>query len=431
MISNPIDKEKNLVGSEPKGTNQGEVRPAAAVETADGRDGKRTLDCDPLMPGNNSGMALSVTRHAATPRVEGFKFLLGGIDTLDLGLYVEWGSGWKSRLRSLDKKKQRAREKGGLLIGMPSGRNCIFLPGGKGQNYRFHIRFEAYNLFIGKAALPGSTPNAYLSISAKTLWLHGIETALSWIKEDLKTIGQGTIRFVQVSRADLCADFLIPGGLSYDFLYSHKVTRNDKSNLYTNKKDLETYYAADAKSPIQLRIYNKGLEVKKEGTKLWFLDLWQRESTEDVWRFEYQLRRPALKQFGIDSLDDLKEKQAGVWDYLTSKWFSLRIPDDEKAERRTVHSLWSAIQGCFKPWNPGNEVKRIYRSETTAPLEWYLSHIDGNLSSFAARLGITNRKDALQELERRLTRRNDENEFEAASIKKAIQRGTLNDGGGR
>jgi hypothetical protein len=76
-------------------------------------------------------------------------------------------------------------------------------------------------------------------------------------------------------------------------------------------------------------------------------------------------------------------------------------------------------------------VKRIYRSETTAPLEWYLSHIDGNLSSFAARLGITNRKDALQELERRLTRRNDENEFEAASIKKAIQRGTLNDGGGR
>jgi hypothetical protein len=374
----------------------------------------------------------SVTHHASTPPVEQFQFLLRGIDSLDLGLYVIWGSGWKRRLRSLDKKKQQARKKGGLLIGLPSGRTCIFRPNGKGENYRFHLQFEAYNLFIGKAARPGSSPNVYFSIDAKTLWLNGIESALSWITEDLKAIGGGSIQFAQVSRVDLCSDFWIPGGLSYEFLRSHKVTHSDKKKLFLGENDAtETYYVGDPKSPIELRIYNKGLEVKQGGIKLWFLDLWKRESTEDIWRIEYQLRRPALKQFGINSLDDLKGKQAGVWHYLTSKWFSLRLPDNEKAERRTIHPFWRAVQECFTQSVSDCEVKRVCRSTATVSTEWHLSHIDGCLSSFAARLGITNRDDALKELQRQLTRRNNATDFEAACIKKAIQWGTLSDGGDR
>ncbi|MGP8154574.1 MAG: plasmid replication initiation factor [Smithella sp.] len=378
---------------------------------------------------NDRSMAESVTRHASTPSIEEFQFLLCGIDSLDLGLYVIWGPNWKQRLQSLDKKKQQAMKKNGLLIGLPSGRTCIFKPRGKGENYRFHLQFEAYNLFIGKAARPGSSPNVYLSINSKTLWLNGIETALSWINEDLKTIGNGSIQFVKVSRVDFCCDFWVPGGLSYEFLLSHKVTRNDKGNLYLDKNKLETCYVADVKSPIQLRMYNKGLEVKKEGTKLWFLDLWQRESMEDIWRVEFQLRRPALKQFGINSLNDLKEKQAGVWLYLTSKWFSLRLPDNEKAERKTIHPFWRAVQECFQQNAPANEVKRVYRSTGDASLKWYLSHIDGCLSSFAALLGITNRDDAISELQIRLTRRNNARDFQTSCIKKAIQRGTLSDGG--
>jgi hypothetical protein len=376
---------------------------------------------------------IPVTPPASTPLVEEFQFLLCGIDSLDLGLYVAWGSDWKRRLHSLDKKKQQARKNGGLLISMQSGRNCIFKPGGKGENYRFHLQFDAYNLFIGKAARPGTFPNVYLSISAKILWQNGIETALSWITEDLKAIGGGTIQLVQVSRLDLCADFLVPGGLSHEFILSHKVTRNDKGKLYLDKNELETYYAADAKSPIQLRIYNKGLEVKQGGVKLWFLDLWKREATDDIWRIEYQVRRPALKQFGINSIDDLKEKQAGLWGYLTTKWFSLRLPDNDKAERKTIHPFWFGVQECFKIHVPDSDsqVHRDYGTSGTTSPEWHLSHIDGCLSSFAAFLGITNRLDALQELQSRLTKRNNAADFETACIKKAIQRGTLSEGGGR
>ena len=275
------------------------------------------------IPGTSPSMMEPVTHHASTPPDKEFQFLLCGIDSLDLGLYVAWGPDWKRRLHLLDKKKQQARKEGGLLIGLPSGRSCIFKPGGKGENYRFHLQFEAYNLFIGKAARPGSSPNVYLSIAAKMLWHNGIETVLSWIAEDLKAIGGGLVQCIKVSRVDLCCDFWVSRGLSYEFLLSHKVTRNDKGKLFLDKNELQTYYVGDAKSPIELRIYNKGLEVKQNGTKLWFLELWRRESTEDIWRIEFQIRRPALKQFGINSIDDLKETQAGLWLYLTSKWFSL------------------------------------------------------------------------------------------------------------
>ena len=391
------------------------------------------LDHDINRDSDSDSMAESVTRHAINPLIEEYKFLLCGIDSLDLGLYVIWGSGWKRRLLSLNKKKQQARKQGGLLIRLPSGRICIFKPGGKDENYRFHLQFEAYNLYIGKAARPGSSPNVYLSLNAKTLWFNGIETALSWVTEDLKAIGGGSVQYVKVSRVDLCADFWVPGGLSYEFLQSHKVTSHvKKNNIALDNDNMETYYVANKMSPIQLRMYNKGVEVRqKGGVKLWFQELWKRESTEDIWRIEFQVRRPALKQFGINSLDDLKEKKAGLWHYLTSKWFSLRLPDNAKAERKTIHPFWCAVQECFKQDAPDNEIKRAYVSAGIISPEWHLSHIDGCLSSFAALLGITNRDNALHELRNRLNRRNNDKDFETVCIKKAIQRGTLLDEGGR
>jgi hypothetical protein len=219
------------------------ANPSAAglLTPADGLAGESSTDETANIHDSKDSMAVSVTRHASNP-VQQYENLLHGIDTLDLGLYVTWGSNWKQRLNTLDKKKQKARKKGGVLIPLPSGRICNFRPNGKGENYRFHLQFEAYNLFIGKAARPGSSPNVYLSIDARTLWFNGIETALSWIAEDLKAIGGGSIQFVQVSRVDLCCDFWIPGGLPFEFLLSHKVTHTDKKQLFLDKDDsVETY----------------------------------------------------------------------------------------------------------------------------------------------------------------------------------------------
>ena len=102
---------------------------AAALPPADGKAVNYVSEDNYQFQGSDRNMALSVTRHVSDPQVEEFQFLLSGIDSLDLGLYVIWGSDWKRRLHSLDKKKQQARKQSGLLFGLPSGRTCIFKPG--------------------------------------------------------------------------------------------------------------------------------------------------------------------------------------------------------------------------------------------------------------------------------------------------------------
>src|SRR5690242_2168730 len=60
-------------------------------------------------PDHPSSMAESVTRHALNPIVGDFQFLLCGIDTLDLGLYVKWGTNWDQVRSALDQKKELAQ----------------------------------------------------------------------------------------------------------------------------------------------------------------------------------------------------------------------------------------------------------------------------------------------------------------------------------
>jgi hypothetical protein len=81
----------------------------------------------------------------------------------------------------------------------------------------------------------------------------------------------------------------------------------------------------------------KGKEVLKKGTKLWFAEVWGTEDFSNIWRVEYQLRRAALKQFNVNNTRDIWKKLGGIWNYLTTEWFSLRLPDNDKVERRTVH----------------------------------------------------------------------------------------------
>lgn len=128
----------------------------------------------------------------------------------------------------------------------------------------------------------------------------GVVDAVEQVILDLASIG-GSVYRVVPSRLDLCADYQLsaPG------------------------------------APVRLRIYDKSKEIKKSG-KLWFGEFWGTEEPMNVWRIEYQLRRAPLKQFGINSIDDLTEKIGGLWSYLSENWFSLRLQDNEQQNRRSL-----------------------------------------------------------------------------------------------
>ena len=57
-------------------------------------------------------MALPVTRHALIPESEDFEYLASGVDSLDLGIYIDWNPNKFSKvLDLLDYCKRRAKEK--------------------------------------------------------------------------------------------------------------------------------------------------------------------------------------------------------------------------------------------------------------------------------------------------------------------------------
>lgn len=368
-------------------------------------------------------MAESVTRHALNPLVTDFRFLLCGIDSLDLGLYVDWNSDtWGEQIKHFQEKKEQAFGTNGLLDETINGGKYLHLPSGKAPNYRFHLQFSEFHLYIAITEKALNSPNVYASLTSETLWKFGISLALEFLTFELDSFG-GTIKKIQPSRCDISVDLLIPGGLNFDFLKEHQVSRSRSVTPYFNDGILETIYIGSPSSPVRLRIYDKSKEVNKKGTKLWFIPLWGIEENKDVWRVEFQLRRTVLRQFSIYKLEDLWEKIGGIWNYLTEKWFSLRLSDNEKSERRTIHPLWAEIQECGKRFGTAIEVQRTFKGDTPAKIEWFIAHISGCVASVAARLGIQDRKEVFNHLEEKIKDYCPEANFQDEFFKRRIKLG--------
>jgi hypothetical protein len=344
------------------------------------------------------------------------------MDSLYVGLHVTWGDDWPVVLKHLEENKQKAYGSDGLLEESTPGRNYLFLPGGMPPNYRYHLKFCEYNLFIAKTDTAKNSPNAYLQITSETLWKRGMEYALDLVVGDLRYLG-GKLEKIVPSRLDICADFRVKPGLTLPFLQSHAVCRSRDLSSHMNSQTLETCYFGSASAPIRLRIYDKGKEVLKKGEKLWFADLWGTDDLSDIWRVEFQLRREALKQLGVDHIGDIWRKLGGIWRYLTEDWFSLRLPDNGRQNRREMHPWWREVMACANRLGQNKEVRREFRKDSEASTQWYIAHIAGCLPAFAAHLNVNNYQEAILQLGRRLYRYWEKKDFESEFLKKAIKLG--------
>jgi len=141
-----------------------------------------------------------------------------------------------------------------------------------------------------------------------------------------------------------------------------------------------------------------------------------------VWRVEFHIRRQALKQFGINELKDLECKLPGVWQYLTDTWFSLRNRDNENTSRRTIHEQWKVIQNCAERFGTVVNVERCIEA-ANADDSWYVKHIAGCLSSFAAIRGMRDLDEALAALDMEVRRVINQQVFADAAHAKALERG--------
>lgn len=368
--------------------------------TLPGADGSRSpfRASDRPAPAGALSMAEPVTRHAQmTDEYIGprdWRFLICGIDTLDLGIYVDWKD-YDTLYGRLETGKSRAQGNDVVLLRDSCIGAVLIHAGGKGM-YRYHVQTAQFHMFLQAQDKPKQGPNVYVSVLSRSLWTCGLDESIEAVRK-LIDEWDGRIDQIQPSRVDLAADYVIPDDLSFDFLKQTRVARTSAISHFEDDDALQTFYIGKKHSTLQARIYDKGIEIMKN-RKAWFTAVWGLDNVQHVWRVEFQIRRIWLKEFGIDDLDSLKAKLPAMWDYLTVQWLSFRLLDDSNTARRTVHHWWQHVQSCADGLGQIEPLERITGASSIADAEWYIKRIASSIAATAGLLGLRTLPEAMAEV---------------------------------
>lgn len=413
-----MDEIKSIVKATPLGApgREGASKRASVCESGRVEDSCHNQDSD-------KSMVESVTHHTLITYIDKIECLTSGIDTLDVGFYVSWGENWEELKEQLNERKSSAQGTNGYLIETPGVRPHVFYASGKAPNYRYHVRFPEYHCFISITKSASHSPNIYVSFTSEAIHFEYSEIELiERVVQDVESLG-GTVIDHKISRCDLYADFRIPCGLSLEFLNYYKVGKSKHTSQFLNGDLLETYYVGQKSSPIQLRVYNKSEEIKKKGTEERWKIVWFTDDTEDVWRIEAQIRRQVLKDFGVNTIDDLRKRKADLWMYITCDWFSLRYHDDENRTRCTVHEFWVKVQSCGQLFGSGIGAKRTYEKKGVPFINWFLNRYINSVMLCAAQLQDYDFDSCLKKIRDRLTPLLNQEEFREKARKKSVESG--------
>lgn len=325
------------------------------------------------------GMGESVTPHAQMSEPVNWEHLTSGIDTLDVGIRVNWSDWqWLSERLAIGKAKAIQKRNSFLEIGI---NELKALPTGKAPMYQYGIATPDYRMWIADRQEPANFPNVFVSPLSKSLWTIGVKGIVDLIIEHIAVM-KGDIESITPSRLDVCVDFHVPGGISEQWIDKHIVSRADKVRKHLDKSTLQTFYVGGLATSIQMRIYDKSVEVRNSG-KTWMQKVWQTDCDEDVWRIEFQLRREVLREFNMESISDVRDGLRSLWSYLTEKWFSLRETDSEHTSRRTVCPFWEAVQAAGLSLEGQMEVERK-PIESHSDVRQLIRQILGCVKSYAA-----------------------------------------------
>ena len=183
-----------------------------------------------------------------------------------------------------------------------------------------------------------------------------------------------------VARLDLCADFQGWQPIASDL--DRFVTRANYRAVHKIGDALSgfTFGKGDASA----RIYDKTLEIVQSG-KEWMRAIWvqgEYDCAAPVWRLEFQLRRPMLREMDLGCLSAASEGLARLWNYLTAKWLRLVVPGVcDRRELWDLDPVWDCLTGANFGAKGEALVRTRKRSLDRDRLERGLL---GNLTSYAA-----------------------------------------------
>lgn len=267
----------------------------------------------------------------------------------------------------------------------------LFVVHGHGsRRFAYILENDCYRLQLAGAHAQ-QLPMAYVKVASKWLLHKGVGGVVEELKAFLEPFRAETDLRLEprISRADLYADFLSPIPInSWD--EDAWVCRSRSIDKYHREGQLSGWVVG-AGGDIACRLYDKTLEIKLS-KKDYLKPLWHQAGWEPpapVYRLEFQLRRQALRDLGIDTVDSLLSRERGLWEYLTQSWLRLTLPNphDSTQTRWPTHPLWEELQRV--PWEGTDKVERIDASPLAVPHDkHFATHHLSLLAGYMAREGI-------------------------------------------
>jgi hypothetical protein len=269
---------------------------------------------------------------------DNFKFLLHGIDTIQCAYYLEninaSGAYIDYSVLTSQKESIRQSKKKDPLPIVLGNTEFLLHPYGSSSGYPIILSNSDFKIEMGEFNMP----NFFVTFTSEALWresaslLH--EKFLGWAD----SVGYTPMIKESLSRVDFCFDYKLP---EIDFNEDCFVSYSKKDSKHRECGTVQTF--TFGKDDIILRVYDKIAEIRQQSDKVWFFALWGEES--DVWRIEWQIRKPALKAAGIASFYELQERQGALLNYLAYDHDTLRQPnDDSNRSRWPLHPLWKDLQ---------------------------------------------------------------------------------------
>lgn len=221
-----------------------------------------------------------------------------------------------------------------------------------GSGYEWILRNDDILVRIAKEARGGIVfPEVFVTLYSQFLWTEGMDGAVEKVMQWLSK--WAVIGGTKVSRCDLCIDLAMP--FPRIDIQNEVVTRARNKTEYTIP--IEIYVAGRRSTGYRIgsgdilaRFYDKSYEIvvsQKEWYRYYWLGKgWDGET--NIARCEFQCRRKFLKEMGVDTYEDLKERMPDIWRYLTHYWLKVCYPGSNKNQSRwEVKEYWKVMQDSF------------------------------------------------------------------------------------
>jgi hypothetical protein len=285
------------------------------------------------------------------------------------------------------------------------------------ENDNFTIFFATY----GFGSNNYNTAQITVDFRSKYLFSLGHKRAYNQVQSILNELLKAKKEDFKIllNRIDLCTDVM---GIKYTALDKHRFKHKFKMTSYMNFQEYTRFNTITGfffgGGDFSFRIYDKSSEIKRKISKnfvvqKWILNGYCDLTEPSVWRHEVQYRRPYLKRFLKDNIEDevlyFFDRIDSLWSYAVDKIRYIDLTQDElfrvvdsdlkPDSKRQIFYRAEKDSGRFHFWQEiiswDNElatklvkIERLQQTDETIPVRFlksYLStafkHSDGDPTS--------------------------------------------------